>query len=96
MLAPLVISALIATLTVAVHMTGLGILMAVMRSRSRHIRPHENTKRQAAFIILIVLGLFLIHAVEIWSYAGLYLVSMTLKQLCIFQLQLSPRWVMAM
>jgi voltage-gated potassium channel Kch len=74
MLAPLVISALIATVTIAVHMTGLGVLMAVMRSRSRHIRPLENTWRQAAFIILIVLGLFVIHAIEIWSYAGLYLI----------------------
>jgi hypothetical protein len=74
MLSPLVISALIATFTVAVHMTGLGILMGVMRSRSRHIRPHENTWRQAAFIILIVLGLFVIHAIEIWAYAGLYMI----------------------
>jgi len=74
MFAPLLVSSLIAIITVAIHMTGLVVLMAVMRARSPHIRPHISATRQAAFIMLVVLGLFVIHSVEIWSYAALYLI----------------------
>lgn len=74
MLPQLAVSSAMAVSTVAIHMLGLAVLMGIMRARSPHIRPHQNTWRQAAFIMLIVLGLFAIHSVEIWAYALLYFV----------------------
>ena len=44
-----------------------------MRKRSPKLRPHTSPLRQMVFILLVVLGLFLIHAVEIWAYAGVYM-----------------------
>ena len=73
MLTALFVSFLMCTLTVVTHMVGLVVLMAFMRARSGGLRPHDNVWRQAGFIMLIVFGLFAIHAVEIWSYALLYL-----------------------
>lgn len=73
MIASLTISALLVITTVAIHMFGLGVLMGVMKSRSRHIKPHDSSLRQAVFIVLLVLGLFFIHALEIWVYALAYL-----------------------
>jgi hypothetical protein len=69
MIEALGISSLMAVGTVAFHMMGLMVLMAGLRARTHHIRPHESSFRQAFFIILVVLGLFAIHAVEIWAYA---------------------------
>ena len=73
MLTALFVSFLMCTLTMLIHMTGLIVLMAFMRARSGGLRPHENMFGQAGFIMLIVFGLFAIHAVEIWAYALLYL-----------------------
>ena len=70
----LLVSFAICTLTVVMHMGGLVLLMAFMRARSGRIRPHQSVLRQAGFIMLLVIGLFAIHAVEIWTYALLYLV----------------------
>lgn len=73
MIAPLLLSSLMAITTVAIHMGGLVVLMAVMRMRSRHIHPHRSAFRQALFIMLVVLGLFVIHAIEIWAYAQVFI-----------------------
>tara|TARA_R110002073_G_scaffold147357_2_gene300117 strand:+ start:3728 stop:4180 length:453 start_codon:yes stop_codon:yes gene_type:complete len=69
----LLVSFAICSVTVVMHMAGLVLLMAFMRARSARIRPHQNVLRQTGFIMLMVFGLFAIHAVEIWSYAVLYL-----------------------
>lgn len=69
----LLVSFVICSVTVITHMAGLVLLMAFMRARSGGIRPHLNVLRQTGFIMLIVFGLFAIHAVEIWSYSLLYL-----------------------
>lgn len=73
MIAALFVSSLMAVSTVAIHMVGLVFLMEVMRKRSPKLRPHTSPLRQMIFILLVVLGLFLIHAVEIWAYAGVYM-----------------------
>lgn len=74
MASALFVSFLICSVTVLMHMVGLVVLMAFMRARSGGIRPHENVIRQSGFVMMLVFGLFAIHAVEIWSYALLYLV----------------------
>jgi hypothetical protein len=73
MFSALLVSFAICSVTVITHMVGLVLLMGFMRARSGDIRPHQNVLRQTGFIMLIVFGLFVIHAVEIWSYALLYL-----------------------
>ncbi|SDM75785.1 potassium channel family protein [Maricaulis salignorans] len=69
----ILVSFAICSVTVVVHMGGLVLLMAFMRARTGRIRPHQSMARQTGFIMLIVFGLFAIHAVEIWAYALLYL-----------------------
>ncbi len=73
MIAPLLLSSLMAILTVAIHMVGLMVLMGFLRARSSHLHPHRSPMRQAVFIMLVILGLFVIHAVEIFAYAQLYI-----------------------
>lgn len=69
----LLVSTGMAVWTVLVHMIGLGTLLALARLRTSRIDPHGSIPRQALFILLIVLGLFVVHAIEIWSFALLYL-----------------------
>ncbi|MCF8878759.1 potassium channel family protein [Hyphobacterium sp. SN044] len=58
--------------TVVIHMIGLIVLMALLQSRSHNLKPMQNALRQGIFIVLVVLGLVVIHAVEIWLYALVY------------------------
>lgn len=69
----LLLSTFLAVCTVIIHMVGLSVLMAMMQRSSNTLRPHQSRLRQAVFIVAIVLGLFVIHAAEIWLYAGAYL-----------------------
>jgi len=73
MMDAMLVSTGMAVWTVLVHMVGLGSLLAVARFRSSRIDPHGSILRQALFILIIVLGLFVVHAVEIWSFALVYL-----------------------
>ena len=73
MMDAMLVSTGMAVWTVLVHMVGLGSLLAVARFRSSRIDPHGSILRQALFILIIVLGLFVAHAVEIWSFALVYL-----------------------
>ena len=94
--------------TVLVHFWGLMLLTYVLRGGATHVRPHENPTRASVLILMSVLGIFAVHTVEIWLYAGLYLV---LGELHVFEqalyfsttafaaigfgdVVLSPRWRM--
>ena len=70
--AALLVSGLMAVGTVIIHMVGLMLLMGVMRARSNHLHPRRNLLRQSVFILMVVLGLFVIHSIEMWAYAVLY------------------------
>jgi len=50
-------------------MAGLTGLIGLMRARAHHIQPFRNAWRQMGLILLVVLGLFAIHTVQIWVYA---------------------------
>lgn len=67
--APLALASLLVVVTVAIHMIGLTALIGVMRARADHIQPFKNAWRQMGMILLVVLGLFAIHTVQIWIYA---------------------------
>ena len=74
MLSSLIVATALVTLTVVIHMVGLVGLMGFLQARSPRIRPFKSSLRQGLFIVLIVMGLVLIHFIEIMVYAGAYLV----------------------
>jgi voltage-gated potassium channel len=58
-------------LTILAHLTGLALLLALLRAHGRRFSERQWLP-QALVILAVVLGLFALHAVEIWSYAALY------------------------
>lgn len=72
MLPSLGIAAILITLTVIIHMTGLIVLMRFLEARSHRIKPFHSGFRQGLFIVLVVLGLVAIHFIEIMIYAVAY------------------------
>lgn len=75
-LAEFAISTGMVVYTVVVHALGLLALSRVLRLELREERALEidpYSLRALAFTVALVLGLFVIHGVEIWSYAFLYL-----------------------
>jgi len=63
-----------ASITVLVHFWGLLLLTWIMNRQGYRLRPHVNHLHRAAVILVVVLGIFALHSVEIWLYAALYLV----------------------
>jgi Ion channel len=61
------------TSTVIIHFAGLLALLRVLRMRGGGFRAHESLLGQGALIIVVVLGLFAIHTLEVWLYALVYL-----------------------
>lgn len=75
MLIELGIATLMVLLTVLLHTIGLlvlgiGVRIAVAQEAKRDIHP--LSPRGVALIVSMVLGLFIVHGAEIWSYAFLY------------------------
>ena len=61
--------------TATVHGFGLGLLTRATAGERREERAHHMvplSPRAMGFTLLIVLGLFALHGVEIWLYAALY------------------------
>jgi Ion channel len=69
----LIMAGVMVTLTVIIHFTGLLILLRLLEAHGHRLNPHESRFGQGAVIILTVLGLFAVHAVEIWAYALCFL-----------------------
>jgi hypothetical protein len=57
-------------ITVLVHLTGLAILVRVLRSHHKLARPLRGSP--LALLLGASLGIFAIHTIEIWLYALLY------------------------
>jgi hypothetical protein len=57
--------------TVTVHFFGLLALLWLLRARAHAV--HDTWVREGAAIFIVVVGLMVIHAVEVWLYAGVYL-----------------------
>ena len=76
MLAELALSTIMVTLTVLMHAAGLYALSRLLRLETReetdeHI--HAMSRRGLTATLAVILGLFALHGIEIWSYALLYL-----------------------
>ena len=72
MIASLLLATAMVTATVVIHFTGLLALLRMLGYRGHGFRAHESTLGQGALIVSVVLGLFVIHTVEIWLYAVVY------------------------
>jgi hypothetical protein len=75
-IAELALSTLMVLLTVAIHAAGIFTLSRVLRleeleEAKEHIRP--LSLRGISGTIIVILGLFVLHGIEIWLYAFLYL-----------------------
>jgi voltage-gated potassium channel len=71
MLIQLVLASAMVVVTVLVHLTGLAILMRVLRSHSRLFSALRIMP--LTLLLAAAIGIFAIHTAEIWSYAALYL-----------------------
>jgi hypothetical protein len=69
----LALSALMIGLTVAIHFAGLIGLTAVLRRYAPRMHEQGTLLSQLTAVLIVMLGLTAIHTVEIWAYAGLYL-----------------------
>ena len=75
LLLQLVISTVMVIVTVATHGLGLALLARAVAGESQAERLHHLpplSLRGAAFTLITVLSLFVLHGAEIWSYAALY------------------------
>src|SRR6187397_2861 len=76
MIAELAIATLMVFLTVAIHAAGIYGLSRLLRLEEReeaeeHVHP--LSPRGIAATIIVILGLIVLHGIEIWTYAFLYL-----------------------
>ena len=67
----LFIASVMVLVTVVVHLTGLAILVRILRSHHRLMRPFRVSP--LTLLLGASLGIFAIHTIEIWLYALLYL-----------------------
>jgi hypothetical protein len=72
-IANFVLATFMVGLTVTVHFGGLLSLLWMLRVRGRRFQAHGSASGQGASVLLVVLGLFAIHAAEIWLYALAFL-----------------------
>lgn len=68
----LVTATLVVAATVLIHLSGLAALLAVLR-RHRHASSRWLAALfNAGVILLAAFGLFALHSIEIWTWAGVY------------------------
>lgn len=73
MFANLLLATFMVVVTVIVHFVGLLILLRVLRYRGHGFRAQESVLGQCVLVVIVVLGIFAIHTLEIWSYAVVFL-----------------------
>jgi hypothetical protein len=71
---------LVAT-TILIHSVGLVALSAVLKGTVTRYRPHRSRVGTMAAMAATVFGLFFIHTVEIWVWAGAYLAVGAMQEL---------------
>ena len=73
LITPLLLSAALVLATVVVQIGGMVVLIWIMRRRASRYAGFTYVMQQIGVILAVVMGLFLIHAVQIWVYAAVYL-----------------------
>jgi voltage-gated potassium channel Kch len=80
MIERLALATVMVGLTVTIHFLGLMLLLWILRQRA-HTLHRDAWVRQGAAIMVVVFGLMLMYAIEVWVYAGAYLVIGALPDL---------------
>jgi hypothetical protein len=75
MAANLALGTLVIALTVVVHTVGLVVLTRWMAWIVRWFRLHRHSLGKTVAMVTTVLGLFLVHTVEVWLWALVYVVG---------------------
>lgn len=73
LLAPLLLSAALVAVTIVIQIAGLAVLIWMMRRRGPQLASLAYLLQQLGVILAVVMGLFFMHAVQIWLYAWVYL-----------------------
>src|SRR5829696_8410920 len=73
MLANLALGTLVISANVLIHTFGLVLLSRAMSYIIRWFRLHRHSFGKTVAMVTTVLGLFAVHTVEIWLWAGTYL-----------------------
>jgi hypothetical protein len=82
MLMNLSLAVVMTTVVVIVHLTGILSLLYFIRRNAHHAVSGEASShliKQGALMIAVVLGVFLLHTIEIWLYALAYLAIGAIK-----------------
>jgi hypothetical protein len=74
LIANLILATVMVAVTVSVHYGGLVTLLGLLRNRPRRT-ANRPLALQGSAVLFVVLSLMLLHAVEIWLYAGLYRIA---------------------
>jgi hypothetical protein len=74
MISQLLLATVMVLITVLMHGAGIAGLARMLRFDPSSVEAHHHfSTRHAIMILAIVLALFTLHGIEIWLYAGLYL-----------------------
>lgn len=77
--AQLALATVMAAVTIGVHLAGLTLLLRLLR-RHRARRGETNVHvHESIGILAAAFGLFVLHAIEIWAYAALYMMVGALR-----------------
>lgn len=68
----LIVGTLTVGVTVLAHLSGLGVLLGLMRFHSRRLLTKRAVLNQIVVLLGVAFGLFGLHTAEIWGYAALY------------------------
>jgi voltage-gated potassium channel len=74
MLANLILATVMVAVTAAIHYGGLIAVLALLRNRPRR-SANRPLVLQGSAVLFVVLSLMVLHAIEIWLYAGFYVVA---------------------
>lgn len=69
LLANLSLATVMVVLTVVIHFIGLLALLRILRYRGHRFRAQESVFGQCVLILIVVLGIFAVHTLEVWLYA---------------------------
>ncbi len=81
LLAQLFLASGMAATTIGIHLAGLTLMLTLLRrhrSQRRRVNVHLH---DGIGIVTAAFGLFVLHAIEIWAYAALYVVGGALRSL---------------
>lgn len=68
----LAVATAMVTLTVGLHLVGIAALLTILRRHRARATPASSVLRDGTGIVAAAVGLFALHAIEIWAYAALY------------------------